>query len=454
MPDCNQHPKGLPAVGHYKNGVRIPLLSLFSMVSFGIMATDGKTCHGNRGKKGRVLMANNSRKDSKGRRLRDGETERRDGRYVYRYTDRASGRRQSIYAKGLAELRDKEKALTLDLHRNLQTSGTAKKMTVNALFEQHLKTLEVSPSTIVGYRSTWDSLIKDSIGNYKAVQLLPSDIKSFYAMLAKKGYAHSTIKRAHNLLHPVLETAVNDGIIHRNPTKGAMNAKYGRAEMEKQALTVEQQEKLLGFVKQDSRYNVYHPMLVIMLGTGVRCGELAGLTWDDIDMAGRKISISHQLIYKNYGDGCKLHAGKPKTGSGIRTIPMSESVWNAFREQKELNDLLGKNGTAEIEGYTDFIFITRNGNPLLPSSVNKVLYHIVDAYNSTQADSGKMPRISAHTMRHTFCTRMAENGMDVKVLQYIMGHANVSITMQIYTHIADKKRIEDEINRFDFFSVE
>lgn len=220
---------------------------------------------------------------------------------------------------------------------------------------------------------------------------------------------------------------------------------------------MEQQNRLLAFVKGDSRYNVYHPMLVIMLGTGVRCGELVGLTWDDIDMVDRKISINHQLIYKNYGNGCKLHVSKPKTGSGIRKIPMSESVWNAFREQKELNNLLGKNGTVEVEGYTDFIFITRNGNPLLPSSANKILYHIADAYNTaeqTQAGGEKMPKISAHTMRHTFCTRMAENNMDIKVLQYIMGHANVSITMQVYTHIADKKRIEDEINKFDFFSVE
>lgn len=397
-------------------------------------------------------MANNSRKDSRGRKLRDGETERKDGRYVYRYTDKASGKRQSIYARDLAELREREKALALDLHNNLQTSGTAKKLTVNALFEQHLRTLEVSQSTIVGYRSTWNSLIKDSIGNYRLVQLLPSDIKTFYAELAKKGYAHSSIKRVHNLLHPVLEMAVNDGIIHRNPTKGAMNAKYGREEEEKQALTIGQQKRLLDFVKSDTRYNVYYPMLIIMLGTGVRCGELVGLTWNDIDMMDRKISINHQLIYKNYGDGCKLHASKPKTGSGIRTIPMSESVWNAFREQKELNALLFKNGNVEIEGYTDFIFITRNGNPLLPSSVNKVLYHIVDAYNATE-QAEMMPSISAHIMRHTFCTRMAENNMDIKVLQYIMGHANVNITMQVYTHISEKKRIEDEIEKFDFFSM-
>lgn len=397
-------------------------------------------------------MANISRKDSKGRKLRDGEAERKDRRYVYRYTDKASGKRQSIYAKDLAELREKEKALTLDLHNNLQTSGTVKKLTVNALFEQYLKTLEVSQSTLVGYRSTWNSLIRDSIGNYRVVQLLPSDIKSFYAELAKKGYAHSSIKRVHNLLHPVLEMAVNDDMIHKNPTKGAMNAKYGREEVEKQALTVEQQKRLLDFVKTDTRYNVYFPMLTIMLGTGVRCGELVGLTWNDVDMDKKQISINHQLIYKNYGDGCATHVTRPKTGSGIRTIPMSESVYNAFKEQKELNELLDKDSNVEIDGYTDFIFLTRNGNPILSSSVNKVLYHIVDAYNATEPPK-TMPSISAHTMRHTFCTRMAENNMDIKVLQYIMGHANVSITMQVYTHIADKKRIEAEISKFDLFAM-
>lgn len=407
-------------------------------------------------------MANTtSRKDNKGRKLKDGESQRTDGRYMYRYTNKKTGKRISIYARDLAELREKEKALTLDLYNNVQTETNVKNLTLNNLFERHLNTLDVSQSTVVNYRSAWNNLIKDTIGEYKVVQILPSDIKSFYAELARKDYAYSTIKRCHNLLHPVLELAVNDDIILKNPTKGMLNAKYGRAEKGKQALTIEQQKNLLAFVQTNSLYNGYYPMLVIMLGTGVRCGELVGLTWQDVDMEAGYISINHQLIYKDFGDGCKLHSSTPKTSAGIRTIPMSESVKKAFQNQKALNDLMGKNGSIKIDNYTDFIFMTKRSNPILSVSVNKILANIVKAYNTAEQEKADtehrkadfMPAISAHTMRHTFCTRMAENGMDIKVLQYIMGHANVNITMQVYTHIAEKKRIEDEIARFDFFAV-
>ena len=294
--------------------------------------------------------------------------------------------------------------------------------------------------------------MRDSIGQYKVVQVVPSDIKKLYSDLSKQGLARSSIKHIHNLLHPVLEMAVDDEIINRNPVKSVWSD-YGREPEEKKALTLKQQKQLMQFLKSDSMYKCYHPMLTIMLGTGVRCGELVGLTWDDVDLEKKEIKIRRTLVYKDYGDGLKLHVSTPKTKSGVRTIPMSDSVYNAFTEQKELNTLLGRDRNEfEVEGLRNFVFITRNSRPLLMNSVNKILTNIVKAINAQEPEE-PFPPVSAHTMRHTFCTRMAENGMDIKVLQHIMGHANINITMQVYNHIADSSRIENELARINALAV-
>lgn len=395
-------------------------------------------------------MAN--RKDSKGRKLKEGESERKDGRYVYRYINKKTGKRQSVYARDLAELRRKEKEIDLDVYNNITTDSEAKKLTVNDLFERYLEVHEVSDSTKVNYCTAWNNHVKDCIGEYKVVSLLPSDIKKFYARMSKDGYSHSMIKIVHNLLHPVLEMAVDDDIIRKNPTKGTLGD-YGKEPKEKKALTAVQQKKLMEFVKSDNTYNVYFPMLTIMLETGVRCGELCGLTMSDINMEKREISINKTLIYKNFGDGLKLHVSTPKTASGIRTIPMTDNVFNAFNSLMELNMLLGKNGSkCTVDGYSGFIFLTRNNNVLLMSSVNKILANIIKTYNIANP-SDRLPNISAHTMRHTFCTRCAENGLDIKALQYIMGHASINITMEVYNHIADMSRITRELSKMNTLAM-
>jgi integrase len=402
----------------------------------------------------------NSRKDQKGRKLREGESWRSDGRYSYRYTDIRTGKRLTVYAQDLPELREKEKQIVKDMEDNILTDGAIKKMTLNTLFIRYMSTRELAESTRTNYINTWNNRVKDEIGNIKVVQMLPSHVKAYYAKLSKAGYAYSTIKFIHNMLYPALEMAVDDDIIRKNPAKGSISD-YGRPAEERVALTISQQEKLLAFVQKHNVYNAYHPMLTIMIGTGVRCGELIGLTWKDVDTKARTVSIDHQLIYKNLGDGCRFHISAPKTDSGIRTIPMTQDVLRAFEEQRKINFMLGKGKDVEVEGYKGFIFMAKTGRPLMPSAVNNVLYNIVDAYNKEEVKAAKkdhrkaelLPKISAHIMRHTACTRMAECRMDIKVLQYIMGHAHIDVTMEVYNHLGDRARIENEIAKLDSMAV-
>ena len=143
--------------------------------------------------------------------------------------------------------------------------------------------------------------------------------------------------------------------------------------------------------------------------------------------------------------------------SGIRIIPMTQEVAKAFEEQRKINFMLAKDKSIEVDGYSGFVFTAKSGRPLMPNGVNSVLYNIVDAYNKIEVEKAKkehrkaelLPKFSAHVMRHTACTRMAECRMDVKVLQYIMGHAHIDVTMEVYNHIGELTRIENEIARLD-----
>ena len=372
-----------------------------------------------------------SRKDPKGRKLREGENWRNDGRYSYRYTDVRTGKRLTVYAQDLPELREKEKQIAKDMEDNILTDGAIKKMTLNTLFERYMATRELADTTRVSYVRAWENRVKDEIGNIKVVQLLPSHIKAYYAKLSKAGYAYSTIKYIHNLLYPALEMAVDDDIIRKNPAKSSISD-YGKPAEEKEALTVSQQEKFMEFVKQSNVYNTYYPMFTIMIGTGLRCGELIGLTWKDINIKAKTVNVDHQLIYKNLGDGCKFHISTPKTSSGIRIIPMTQEVAKAFEEQRKINFMLAKDKSIEVDAY------------------NKVE---VERAKKEHRKAELLPKFSAHVMRHTACTRMAECRMDVKVLQYIMGHAHIDVTMEVYNHIGELTRIEKEIARLDSMAL-
>ena len=397
-----------------------------------------------------------ARKDNKGRNLRIGESQRKDGRYMYRCLDERTGQRITIYDTELPALRVKEKKLVKDIEDGIALESRLKNMTVNELFARYLETKNLAGSTRANYIATWNNHVRNELGNLKVTQIKPSHIKLLYARMTKDGYSHSVIKLIHNLIFPSFELAVDDDIIRKNPAKNALGD-YGEPPKEKKALTLEQQKALLWFVEQSDIYRIYLPMLQIMIGTGCRVGELIGLTWSDVDLKKKELYITCQLVYKNYGDGCKFHLTIPKTEAGIRTLPLSEIVCKAFEAQRRLNFMQGIPRDVEVEGRTGYIFVSKNGRPLMPNAVNNVLYNIVDAYNELEQETARkekrkvvlMPRVSAHSFRHTSCTRMAELGMDMKVVQYLMGHANIGVTMEVYNHITDQSRVQKEVEKMN-----
>lgn len=194
-------------------------------------------------------------------------------------------------------------------------------------------------------------------------------------------------------------------------------------------------------------------MFTILLEIGLRCGELIGLTWKDVCFTDKTLSVNHQLIYKNYGDDCKFHISSPKTQAGIRNIPLTEKVIKAFTEQKKLNFALGRCCEEEIDGYSDFIFIAKTGRPYMPGAVNSVIYNVIKSYNKEemlhaekeQREPVLIPKVSVHCFRHTACTNMARSEMNIKVVQYLMGHSDSSMTLDVYNHLNNESDVREEV---------
>lgn len=194
--------------------------------------------------------------------------------------------------------------------------------------------------------------------------------------------------------------------------------------------------------------------MIFVLSTALRVGELTGLRWSDVDLKENIIHIRQQLIYRNLGDGCRFHIQDLKTEAGRRDIPLTVSARKSLIKQKELSLLLGIKQKKTINGISDFVFLNSLGNPYATNAINFMLKNIVEAYNKEEQlkaekesrEAKPLPHISAHILRHTACTRMAESGIDPKTLQYIMGHSSIAVTMDIYNHV-DTTRVRNEMEK-------
>lgn len=216
------------------------------------------------------------------------------------------------------------------------------------------------------------------------------------------------------------------------------------------ALTEKQQEAFVTFTANNPVYSHWLPLFTFLLGTGCRIGEAIGIRWEDIDFKAGTISINHNLIYRIQDNGkCEFHVTTPKTEKGKRIIPMLDEVRKALLKEKELEFVNGKSKVV-IDGYTDFIFKNRFGNVHTPMTINRAIKRIYTLYNKEEQDKAKkenrepllIPHFSVHVMRHTFCTRFCENETNVKVIQEIMGHSDISTTMNIYNHATEDKKKE------------
>lgn len=403
--------------------------------------------------KGNGIMAYKKRQDKKRKTLQKGEYIRSsDGRYCFKYKNPISGKFEVLYADTLDELREKEKAI-LDVIGKGIDIVKAREMTVNDLFKigMELKEKEgtIRASTRANYERMWDYNIRDDFGERKVAEVTVLHARRLIADFVAGGLSRSTIKLLHGLLAVVFDDAVSQKIRLDNPCrdKTVMKAKAnGTPDRPREALTPDEQNRLLEFVQNSTIYNIHYDFLIVALYTGLRVGEMMALTWDDIDLKEGKIRVNKQLRYcKTSSDGdTHFFIQEPKTQAGIRTVNFGDEVRNALIQLKRLNFALGKTQKcAEVDGVSGFIFLSKNGNPYAPNAVNFFLRNIVKAYNKEHPDK-PLPVISAHILRHTYATRAVENNMDYKALQKAMGHSKISVTMDVYAKPNDEEWEREE----------
>lgn len=385
----------------------------------------------------------NKRKDKDRIVLRKGESQRKDGNYDYRWTTR-DGKRHSVYAKTLEELRAKEEEILRDKCNGIKTE--TRYVTINDVFEvwKQLKR-GLKDNTFQNYKYMYEQFVKPDFGNTRVSQLKKSDVKRFYNMLADERVLKvSTIDSIHTVLHQVLDMAVDDAYLRNNPSDNVLKElkQAHKFDTEKRkALTVAEQELFLDFLRRNHQYNHWYPIFAVMVGTGLRVGEVTGLRWCDIDLKENLIDVNHTLVYYNHAEnGCYFNINTPKTKAGVRNVPMLEFVKQAFIEERKYQMANGIRCNVKIDGYTDFIFANRFGAAQHQGTLNKALRRIIRDCNDEVLERNEenpvlLPRFSCHSLRHTFTTRMCEAGVNIKVIQDALGHADISTTLNIYADV-------------------
>lgn len=378
------------------------------------------------------------RRDSKNRILRSGESQRKDGRYAFKYTD-AFGKPQFVYAWKLVptdktpagkrddiSLREKIKEIQKDLDDGIDTVG--KKMTVCQLYAKQIRHHgNVRPNTVQGRNHLMGILEQDRFGAASIDSVKMSDAKEWALRMKEKGYSYKTISNYKRSLKAAFYTAIQDDCIRKNPFDFQISAVLEDDTNPKVPLTASQEKSLLDLILNDKIYRKYYDEIVILLGTGLRISELCGLTVSDLDFEERTITVDHQLL-KSTETG--YYVETPKTKSGIRQVPMSEKVAQALR------NVLAHRRSARLEdvgGYRDFVFLNQHGDPKVAGNYQGMFRGLIRKYAKTQREP--LPEVmTPHTMRHTFCTNLANAGMNPKALQYIMGHSNITMTLNYYAH--------------------
>lgn len=407
-----------------------------------------------------VLKMTERRKDNRGRVLKENESQRKDGTYDYRWRT-SDGRRHSIYAKTLDKLREKERSIQKDKSDGIRTD--AQRVTVNDLYDLWVQIKKgLKDNTFQNYKYMYELFVSNDLGQHKITTLKRSDIRRFYNYLIdERNLKISIVDGIHNVLHQVLSLAVEDGYLRYNISDNALKELKQSRNLftkKKKALTIKEQEIFVEFLKSNPQYQHWYPIFSVMLGTGLRVGEVTGLRWDDIDFDNNTITVNHTLVYYNHSDGnCYFGINTPKTRAGERIIPMIESVRTALLQEKENQILCGIKCNSIIDGFSNFVFVNRFGNVQNQGTLNKALRRIMRDCNQEILDKSDekkelvfLPRFSCHTLRHTFTTRLCESGINVKVIQSVLGHSDISTTLDIYADVT-KDLKKNEMQTFNDF---
>ena len=379
------------------------------------------------------------RRDNKGRVLRNGESQRKDGRFMYKYTDNA-GNIKYVYswklvktdtvpkgAKDDLSLREKEKLIHRDLEDDIVPCGG--EMTVLDLVKKYVSQKTGGKhNTEANYNFVINIIKKEDFGKKRIDKVKLSDAKGWLIKLQSDGRGYSTIHSVRGVIRPAFQMAVDDDLIRKNPFEFQLATVVVNDSVTREALTRKQERAFLKFVKEDKHFSRYYEGIYILFKTGLRISEFVGLTIADIDLKNGVISVNHQLQRKR---NMEYVIEETKTECGTRLVPMTDEVKKCFR--KIIENRKKPKTEPMIDGKVGFLYLDKNDMPMVALHWEKYFQHICEKYNKIY--KAEMPKVTPHVCRHTFCSNMAKSGMNPKTLQKIMGHSDIGVTLNTYTHV-------------------
>ncbi|MBQ8956203.1 MAG: site-specific integrase [Lachnospiraceae bacterium] len=393
------------------------------------------------------------RRDLKGRLLHNGEIQLADGRYRFKYVD-FTGEERFLYSwrlehndplpkgkKKCSSLRDMEKQAQADLFDHINSNGGD--MTVLELVEKYVETRNsVRVTTGRGYKTVINFLKKEKFAYQRIDMVKLSDAKRWLVKLQKvDGKRYSTIHSIRGVLRPAFQMAVDDDLIRKNPFSFGLSEVIVNDSVTRDAISREDERKLLKFIKEDAHFCRYYEGIYILFKTGLRISEFCGLTIQDLDFENHSLRVERQL-QKHGSSGYYIE--ETKTASGKRLIPMSEAVEECFKrivENRNAPDI-----EPSVDGVKGFLYFDKDGSICYSLHWDHYFKHIVQKYNSIY--KAEIPKVTPHVCRHTYCSNMAKSGMNPKTLQYLMGHADISVTLNTYTHVKFEDAC-DEVRRLE-----
>ena len=380
------------------------------------------------------------RRDNKGRKLFNGESQRKDGKYEYKYHD-AWGKRKTVYSWKLTptdrvpagkrddiSLREKIKQIQKDLNSNITPDGG--NFTVLELVEKYIsQKTGVRHNTRANYNFVVNVIKKEALGQKRIDKIKVSDAKEWLIKMQQiDGRGYSSIHTIRGVVRPAFQMAVDDDLLVKNPFGFQLNTVVVNDSVTREAITRQQERDFLEFVKNDKHFCKYYDGIYILFKTGLRISEFVGLTKKNLDFENSRIIVDHQLQRTR---DMKYIIEDTKTESGERMVPMTPEVKEAF--QRILANRKNPKVEPMVDGYSGFLFLDKNGRPMVALHWEKYFQHIREKYNKIYRV--QMPKVTPHVCRHTFCSNMAKSGMNPKTLQYIMGHSDISVTLNVYTHL-------------------
>lgn len=354
---------------------------------------------------------------------------RKDGRYQGSITigRDSNGKliRKYVYGKTKKEVQEALNKISGQIYSNtyIEPSSIELKQWLKDWLKSY-KSISLKPVTYDLYETLIDKVISPRIGSYKLKDIKPIHIQTLYNTLYNdgKGYSSSTIQKVNAILKPAFEIAIRNELLEKNPVYGVQMPKH--KEKQVRALTIEEEAKFLEVAKESQYYIAF----VVLLDTGLRCGELLALTWDDIDFDRGTLHVSKNLVavkdrISKSGKQKVVVQDTPKTSKGIRTIPLTKRALSLLKELKIKN-----------QTKTNIVFCTKKYTYIYPKNLRRAFQCILKKAGIEQ--------LGLHVLRHTFATRLFERGANPKSVSTLLGHSKVGITLDIYTHVEPEQMKE------------